>query len=65
MELIRDISAALPEIVMALWAMTLLMIGVFFRDVSARTISWAAVIGLAFTIFVVLAGNVETAFNGQ
>jgi len=65
MDLARDISAALPEIFAALWAMALLMIGVFFRGVSSRAITWFVIFGLLVTIIYVVSGQVESAFGGQ
>jgi NADH-quinone oxidoreductase subunit N len=53
---IPDIDRALPEIWLAIWAMALLMYGVFRGNFSTRTVSWLAVGGLAVAAVLVLAG---------
>ena len=45
--------------------MTLLMLGAFRREMTQSTISWAAVVGFGFAIFLVIPGNENTAFHGQ
>ena len=42
---VPDLAPALPEIILAVVAMALLMLGVFRGDGSTRTVSWLAVAG--------------------
>ena len=59
-------TPALPEIILAIAAMVLLMIGVFRGDTSTRAVSWMAVLSSVVAWFVLVSGDVghTVAFNG-
>ena len=54
------LQPALPEVVLALSAMVLLMLGAFKGDGHTRIISWFAVLVLGLTLILVLEGIGET-----
>jgi NADH-quinone oxidoreductase subunit N len=54
----HDYALAAPEIVLAVWAMVLLMVGVFQGDRSTRLVAWLAVAGMAFAFLLVYAQEV-------
>jgi len=51
-------ALAAPEIVLAVWAMALLMLGVFRGDRSTPLVLWLAVAGMAFAFLLVYAQEV-------
>ncbi len=51
----HEYALAAPEIFLAVWAMALLMLGVFRGDGSTRMVSWLAVAGMAFAFLLVFA----------
>ncbi len=53
---IPDFTPALPEIWLAVWAMVLLMWGVFRGNRASRSVSWLAVLGLGVAFILMLAG---------
>ena len=59
MTLIADLSIAWPELFVALCAMALLLVGVFQRNESPRSIAWLGVVILAVAAILVLAGPGE------
>ncbi len=63
---LRDLGLALPEIVMAVGAMALLMLGVFRSERAGDTVSWLAVALMILAAFLVLreSGTPQTAFGG-
>jgi NADH-quinone oxidoreductase subunit N len=54
-----DISTALPEMVLAVSAMALLILGALRGEGSTRLVSWLAVAALIAVFFVALSGGVE------
>ena len=56
-----DAAAALPEIVLALAAMALLMLGVFRKSDATGLVTYGALIALAVTAVLVVAGGPEEA----
>ena len=60
-----DILSVLPELVLAFFAMALLMLGAFRGDRSGRAVSWLAVTALAAAGLAVSATAEGTAFGGQ
>ncbi len=53
---VPDLAPALPEVILAVVAMALLMLGVFRGDGSTRTVSWLAVAAMAVAGFFVITG---------
>lgn len=61
----QEFAPALPEIILAVAAMALLMVGAFRKD-SASVVSWLAAVVSLVVMFIVATGNVgETAFGGS
>ena len=61
----QEFAPALPEIILAVAAMALLMVGAFRKD-SASIVSWLSAVVSLVVMFVVATGNVgETAFGGS
>ena len=60
-----DILSVLPELVLACFAMALLMLGAFRGDRSGRAVSWLAVAALAAAGLAVSVTAEGTAFGGQ
>ena len=54
----------LPEILLAIFGMTLLMVGVFTGDRSAKPISYVAAVGLLAGFAICLTGESGVAFGG-
>ena len=54
--IVPDVMPALPEVILAVAAMVLLMLGVFRGDQSTRTVSWLAVVTMVVVGFFVIAG---------
>ena len=62
-------SPALPEIILAIAAMALLMLGVFRGDSSTRTVAWLSVLSLVVAWFALVSGDMGSgrivAFSGM
>ncbi|MEX6723594.1 NADH-quinone oxidoreductase subunit NuoN [Parapedomonas caeni] len=66
MNLAASLSIAAPELLLAIGALALLMLGVFNGDKALKPLTWASVALFAAAIVMVLGGGAErvTAFNG-
>ena len=54
--IVPDVMPALPEVILAVAAMVLLMLGVFRGNQSTRTVSWLAVVTMVVVGFFVIVG---------
>ncbi|MCC7046584.1 MAG: NADH-quinone oxidoreductase subunit N, partial [Alphaproteobacteria bacterium] len=65
--LLPKANLALPEIILAVSAMALMMVGAFRRNDATRTCAWLGMAGLllAFLVLIVVTPARQVTFHGQ